>query len=135
MGRLFTALWLLIFALSIGACNRGGGSAAAAGLHVTLVPAAEGDHITVEIVDSDGRPVTDAAVSLEGNMTHAGMVPVLTEGVWDGADGAEDGSYRLPFAFTMLGDWIITVKIERRDGDPLSEDIEVTVTGETVTVK
>ena len=67
-------------------------------------------------------------------MTHAGMVPVLTESVWDGADGAEDGSYHVPFQFTMLGDWIITVKIERREGDPLKEDVDLLVTSEGVTV-
>lgn len=139
MGRLLVVLSLfLMLAFSLGACNRAGDSAAAAGLLVTLLPAAEGaqgDHLTVKIVDESGEPVTDVTVSLEGNMTHAGMVPVFTESVWDGADGAEDGLYRAPFQFTMLGDWIITVKIERRDGEPLSEDIEVTVERGTVTVQ
>jgi hypothetical protein len=66
-------------------------------------------------------------VSLEGNMTHAGMVPVLTESVWDGADGSEDGVYHIPFEFSMLGDWIISVKIENRDGDRFTQDIDVLV--------
>lgn len=138
MGRLFVVLSLLMLAFSLGACNRADDSAAAAGLLVTLRPAAEGaqdEHLTVKIVDEDGEPVADVTVSLEGNMTHAGMVPVFTESVWDGADGAEDGLYQVPFQFTMLGDWILTVKIVQRDGELLSEDIEVTVERGTVTVQ
>ena len=138
MGRLSVPLLILMLALSIGACNRATDSTAAAGLHVTLVPATEGvqgDHLVVEIVNADGLPVTDVTVSLEGNMTHAGMVPVLTESVWDGADGSEDGRYHVPFQFTMLGDWIVSVKIENRDGDHFSQDVDVTATDTAVVVK
>ena len=138
MGRLSILLLLLILTLSASACNRTGDSALAAGLHTTLIPAAEGiqgDHVTIEIVDDDGLPVTDVTVSLEGNMTHAGMVPVLTESVWDGADGSEDGRYRVPFQFTMLGDWIVSVKIENRDGGRYSQDVDVTATSAAVTVR
>ncbi len=142
MGRLFVLLLSVISTLflmvSLGACNRTTDNAAAAGLHVTLRPAAEGiqgDHLIVEIVDDDGLPVTDVTVSLEGNMTHAGMVPVLTESVWDGADGREDGIYRIPFQFSMLGDWIISVKIEERDGESFAQDIDVVATSSAVTVK
>lgn len=90
--------------------------------------------MTVAITDEAGKPITDLTVSLEGNMTHAGMVPVLSEAVWDGADGLEDGLYHVPFAFTMLGDWIISVNIERRQGDPLSAEIDLRVTNDGVTV-
>ena len=138
MGRLSVLLLLLILAVFIGACNRVNDNATAAGLHVTFFPAAEGiqgDHVSVEIVDDDGLPVTDVTVSLEGNMTHAGMVPVLTESVWDGADGDEDGIYRVPFRFTMFGDWIISVKIENRDGEQFTQDIDVTANDAAVLVK
>ena len=122
--------------LTLSACNRSEASAAAAGLQVTLTPDTTypGSIMIVEITNDSGEPATDLAVSLEGNMTHAGMVPVLTESVWDGADGVEDGRYQVPFEFTMLGDWIITVKIERREGDPLSENVDLRVTSEGVTV-
>ena len=90
--------------------------------------------MTVAIMDEAGKPITDLTVSLEGNMTHAGMVPVLSESVWDGADGIEDGLYHVPFSFTMLGDWIISVSIERRQGDPLTEEIDLRVTNDSVTV-
>ena len=138
MGRLFLPLLSVILMLSVGACSHADDSAAAAGLHVTLVPAVEGiqaSHVTVKIVDAEGQPVTDVTVSLEGNMTHAGMVPVLTESVWDGADGDEDGIYRVPFRFTMFGDWIISVKIENRDGEQFTQDIDVTANDAAVLVK
>ena len=138
MGRLSILLLSLLLMLSMGACNRTNENAATAGLHVTLRPATEGiqaDHITVEIIDDEGQPVTDVTVSLEGNMTHAGMVPVLTESVWDGADGDEDGIYRVPFRFTMFGDWIISVKIENRDGKQFTQDIAVTANDAAVIVK
>jgi hypothetical protein len=138
MGRLSFLLLSLILMLSMGACNRTNDNAAAAGLHVTLLPVADGiqgDHLIVEIVDDDGLPVTGVTVSLEGNMTHAGMVPILTESVWDGADGDEDGIYRVPFRFTMLGDWIISTKIENRDGEYFTQDIDVTATNAAVIVK
>ncbi len=142
MGRLFVLLLSVISTLflmvSLGACNRTNDNAAAAGLYVTLLPAAEGiqgEHLIVKIVDDEGLPVTDVTVSLEGNMTHAGMVPVLTESVWDGADGSEDGVYRIPFQFSMLGDWIISVKIEDRDGESFSQEIDVVATSSSVTIK
>ena len=138
MRRLSALLLSLILTLSAGACNRSADSWATAGLNVTLAPSPEGiqgDHLAVKIVDDGGQPVTDVTVSLEGNMTHAGMVPVLTESVWDGADGDEDGIYRVPFRFTMFGDWIISVKIENRDGEQFTQDIDVTANDAAVLVK
>ncbi len=126
-----TILMLTLTAISMTACNRTNDSAAVAGLHITLTADAlgfPGQGLVIQITDDDGQPITDVTVSAEGNMNHAGMVPVLTESVWDGADGAEDGIYHLPFQFTMLGDWIITVKIEQRDGTRLTQDFDVSAT-------
>ncbi len=138
MGRqpliLLSVTWLL---LAVAACGRANDSATAAGLAVTLLPDGRypGESIVVELRDESGEPVTDVTVSLEGNMNHAGMVPVLTENVLDGADGREDGRYTLPFQFTMLGDWIITVKITPQDGAPLTTNIDLRAGAESVTVE
>ena len=67
----------------------------------------EGTYLIVHLVDAGGAAITDADVALEGNMTHAGMVPVVTDAVADDADGEADGHYQVPFVFTMLGDWIV----------------------------
>jgi hypothetical protein len=118
------------------ACGRQ--TAAASDLQITLTPApagAAGTYLTVQVADQQGQPVTDATVALEGNMNHAGMAPVITEGVQDQADGAADGVYQVPFGFTMLGDWIITVSVARPDGTETEQNIDVTVSDGVVEVK
>lgn len=60
----------------------------------------------------DGAPVGGARVEIHGDMTHAGMVPVVRD-----ARELEPGRYRSDdFAFTMAGDWILTVEAELPDG-------------------
>ena len=68
-------------------------------------------------------------------MQHAGMAPVMVNGVPDEADGVQDGKYQLPFRFTMLGDWVLTVSIQRADGTKAQQDINVTAGEQGVTVK
>jgi len=92
-----------------------------------LPPEAGASYLKVSVTDAAGAPVTDAQVSLEGNMNHAGMVPVVSDPVPDDADGAADGVYQVPFEFTMLGDWIITVSVETADGKAAGADIDVAV--------
>jgi copper(I)-binding protein len=93
----------------------------------------DGDYLTVILRDAAGAPITDATVTLEGNMNHAGMVPLLTDGVQDATDGAADGRYQMPLAFSMLGDWIMTVQVTRADGSVVSEDLAVQVSEAGVT--
>ena len=60
----------------------------------------------------DGVGVEGATVRFTGDMTHAGMVPVLADGIDLG-----DGVYRSDgFAFDMAGDWVITVDVRHADG-------------------
>ena len=132
-----TAL-VVITLLALSACGQSDETGADVGLSIGLEAAPEGysgSYLTVTVADADGAPVTDATVSLEGNMNHAGMVPVLTEAVLDEADGAADGRYQVPFAFTMLGDWIVTAKVELPDGTTASENIDVTATEANVTIE
>ena len=108
-----------------------------ANVQVSLLPAPEGkdgDHVTVEVTDADGMPITDAQVAVVGNMSHAGMVPVEAPAVTDDADGAADGRYVLPFTFTMLGDWVMTVTVTLADGTTVTQDIDATVSDTEVTV-
>lgn len=134
-------LWLLcllnlVILCLLAACGRQ--TAATSDLQITLAPAPEGaagTYLTVQVADLQGQPVTDATVALEGNMNHAGMAPVITEEVQDQADGAADGVYRVPFGVTMLGDWIITVRVARPDGTETEQNIDVTVSDGVVEVK
>lgn len=131
------ALILLVLVL-LAACGPADDAADTGGLVIDLEAAPEGytgAYLTVAVADAAGEPVTDATVSLEGNMNHAGMVPVLTEAVLDEADGAMDGRYQVPFAFTMMGDWIVTIKVERPDGTTATQNIDVTANEAAVTIE
>ena len=63
-------------------------------------------------VRRDDAPASGATVRITGDMTHAGMVPVLAD-----APEVEAGTYRSDgFAFDMAGDWILTVDVTYPDG-------------------
>ena len=107
------------------------------GLSVQLTPAPEGrggTYLSVKLSDVDGKAVTDAKVSLEGNMTHPGMAPILADSVSDDADGAADGTYKVPFAVNKAGDWVICVTIDR-NGVNETKEFPVNVGETAVTLK
>ena len=80
--------------------------------------------VVVYILDgNDG--VTGAAVKVTGDMTHAGMAPVLADAV-----EPAPGLYRADdFAFTMAGDWILTTDIVLPDGSKRQVETRVNVPG------
>lgn len=60
--------------------------------------------ITLRLTDSAGAPVTGALMKLEGNMSHAGMVPVFGE-----AKETAPGRYQSTLELSMAGDWYVLV--------------------------
>jgi hypothetical protein len=129
------ALLLIIGLLSAGCASNTAEKSSE--IQITLGPASiqSNDQIVVRVTDADGQPFTGATVSIEGNMNHAGMVPVITDPVQDDADGTADGVYQIPFEFTMLGDWILTVSVTGPDGTSYQEEIDATVTEDSITIK
>jgi YtkA-like protein len=118
--RFFCAL--LAASLPLHGCSRG---AASPNLNViwtlsppapTVGPAA----LSVVLRDRAGAPVKNAAVRLEGQMTHAGMTPVLAT-----ATERAPGVYDLSFAFTMAGDWALLVTATLPDGTRVEHRIDV----------
>lgn len=103
-------------------------TATAPEIQVTLLPAdqQEGGSLALRLTDVTGTPITDATVRLEGDMNHAGMIPVIS----DPAEHTGDGIYRTPFEFTMLGEWIISVFITLADGTEHLERIDMSVNSE-----
>ena len=80
--------------------------------------------LTVFVLDENGG-VEGASIEIVGDMTHAGMVPVIVEAV-----ESEPGFYRADdFEFTMAGDWLITADIELPNGESTSAEAIVTVPG------
>jgi hypothetical protein len=71
----------------------------------------------------EGAGVSGAAVRVTGDMTHAGMVPVIADAV-----ETEPGLYRAEaFTFSMAGDWILTADVTLPDGRRLEAEARVTV--------
>jgi hypothetical protein len=75
------------------------------------------------LTDESGEPINDGKLKVEGNMSHAGMAPVLGEVI-----GGEDGRYVVPFEWTMSGDWSVTADITLPDGKEISREFPVSVT-------
>ncbi len=77
--------------------------------------------VDVQLADAGGQPVNDAVMQLRGDMTHAGMQPVLATMVDLG-----NGQYRAEdFEFTMAGDWILTVQVQMPDGSSVERMFDV----------
>ncbi len=66
---------------------------------------------TVALTNSDGTPAECTQVELEGNMNHAGMVPVFAQGEPRG-----EGIFVADLEFTMGGDWLIFVRGKSAEG-------------------
>jgi uncharacterized lipoprotein YajG len=77
--------------------------------------------VDVQLNDKQGQPISGADVQLRGDMTHAGMQPVLIA-----MEDVGSGQYRAPdFRFTMAGDWILTVEATLPDGSRAQRMFEV----------
>lgn len=91
---------------------------------VTLPQDATVGPAAIEVrLEEDGAPLSGADVEVTGDMTHAGMTPVVAA-----ARDVGDGSYRTDaFAFTMAGDWILSVEAVLPDGRRATGEAATTV--------
>lgn len=132
------AIVCLLLIVTLAACRREGPAQSSnPSLQITLLAAPDGmksDYQIVQVVDQAGQPVTDATVSLEGNMNHGGMAPMVGDAVTDEADGTADGYYQAPISLNMLGDWIMTVSVKTKDGATVTQDIPVQVSDQGITI-
>ena len=86
-------------------------------------PAAVGEaELVLTVTDSDGQPVTVRQIDVRGDMNHAGMVPVLRT-----IEEAGTGEFRVPFEWTMGGEWIVTVTATLDDDRVVEQDFELNV--------
>jgi hypothetical protein len=79
--------------------------------------------LTVRLMTTDGAPIPDATVTARGDMTHAGMIPVLVTL----RPAVSTGDYEGAFDWTMAGDWIVTVTATMADGRSVARQFPVTV--------
>ncbi len=108
---------LLLVLLVLPACRQAPAVDQASDVQVLLTPGPDSLFVgpitfSLTLWDADGQPIDGATpVSLRGDMSHAGMEPVLAD-----ATGAGDGLYTADFEWTMAGDWTVTVEATLPDG-------------------
>lgn len=86
-------------------------------------PAVGETTLVVKLTDPNGAPIDGAVVSAHGDMDHAGMEPV--EG---SIESGQNGEYRIPFAWTMGGGWVITIVAKLpNNGGEVQETFDVFV--------
>lgn len=123
---------LIVVLAALTACQRASQQAAsdqapeiAAALAIDPDPAIVGpSNLQVTLTGVDGVPVEGASVSLKGDMSHAGMQPVLAE-----ANGGAGGVYEAQWMWTMAGDWFVTATATLPDGRTLVRRFDLTVAG------
>lgn len=76
--------------------------------------------ITLRVTDAAGTAITGARIKLEGNMSHAGMVPVFAD-----AAEVEPGRYRANMELTMAGDWIVLVHLTLPHGATVDRQFQI----------
>ncbi|MGD2205169.1 MAG: FixH family protein [Anaerolineae bacterium] len=116
--------WLgAVMLLALVGCARGGRDLPDVGVDLAVEPQPlqlGPATLTVALTDAGGQPLAGATVELEGNMSHAGMVPVLATAI-----EVAPGQYRADLEFTMGGDWFILVRADLPDGRSLERQIDV----------
>lgn len=75
--------------------------------------------ITVRVTRA-AKPVTGARVRFEGNMSHAGMIPVFAD-----AREIEPGRYRATMELTMAGDWVLSVDMTSPEGTRFYQQFDI----------
>lgn len=74
----------------------------------------------VTLTDSARNPVLGAKLQLEGQMSHPGMTPVISD-VSERGGGTYDARLRL----TMEGDWTLVLTGVLRDGTRIMKQLDV----------
>lgn len=95
-------------------CARGPSPTADVAVELRLLSDRVVGPATAEVVlrTPEGRPMGSAEVWVRGDMSHAGMQPVLSR-----AKAVDAGRYVTDdFAFTMAGDWVLSVQATLPDG-------------------
>jgi hypothetical protein len=116
MALLPSPVLFLLTVLLLGGCRgemETGDSGLVLDVAISPTPPAVGPaRLIISLEDSAGAPVDGAEILVEGNMSHAGMVPVV-----DTAQAEGPGRYGISdFRFTMAGDWVLTLHATLPDG-------------------
>ena len=122
------ALLLSLFLILGSGCMRESRRATSTDVQIDLsavpFPAVVGEtRLVIRVLDRNDQPVDDAALAVRGDMTHAGMRPVLAQV----QGGGVEGYYDVPFEWTMSGDWIVTVEATLADGTAAQRRFDLSI--------
>lgn len=81
--------------------------------------------VYIMLHNTAGDPIDDAKINVRGDMSHAGMAPVIRD-----VEGGNFGQYTVPFEWTMAGDWFVDVTATLPDGTQDSQRFNVTVSAQ-----
>lgn len=76
--------------------------------------------VILKLADTAARPVSGARITVEADMSHAGMAPVFEE-----ATETEPGQYKAHLKFAMAGDWVIFLHVRLPGGQTLEQQFNV----------
>jgi hypothetical protein len=76
--------------------------------------------ITIKISDAAAQPVPGAHIQLEGDMSHPGMAPVMSD-----TKEIEAGRYQGVLQLNMAGDWVVLAHVILADGRKFEPQINV----------
>jgi hypothetical protein len=111
----------VIFLLS--GCDRTAQSSPAVSINYEVAsqpPQVGSVNIMVTLTDGSAQPVSAAHVTLEGNMSHAGMAPVFAE-----AREIAPGRYQANLNFQMAGDWVILTHVVLANGQKIEDQLDL----------
>jgi len=111
---------LILMMIMIG-CRQQVQDATEAGIRIDLsfepeVPVVGDAVLRITVVDAAGSPINDATIDIRGDMSHAGMQPVIRQ-----VEQGDGGVYEIPFEWTMAGDWFVEVSVTLPDGTIVTE--------------
>ena len=78
------------------------------------------ENIIIRLTDSSARPVSQAKIQIEADMSHPGMSPVFAD-----AREQDAGSYLATLNFNMAGDWVVLAHIKLPGGKKLERQVSV----------
>jgi YtkA-like len=76
--------------------------------------------VTVRLADAQGNPLTNARLTVEGNMSHPGMSPVFAD-----AKETSNGRYQANMDIAMAGDWVLLLHIKLPGGKLVERQVDV----------
>jgi hypothetical protein len=128
--RLFLFVLLFITGLTVIGCSRVSREASQQPLQIELIeplfPPGVGKYtMNVRLFDEYDNPVDDAQIAIKADMTHAGMVPILAN-----ATHGDKGLYKVPFEWTMGGDWVVVIQATLPDGSVTEETFPIIISGD-----